>query len=202
MKITLVAIFIFCSFCQAFTQVKPKIEHEKSVKKSDFPEKCIDLLKPILKESKSDKYYKEFDGENYFYELKTTYNSKQFSIKFTESGHLVDIEYVYDFEQLTESLKEEMSQFLKEQYKKHKIERFQLQYNPEIDDDREEEDDKDFLEDFLEMDLDDLILHYEMEVEVLTYDGESKLLELLFDNQGSLIQQREVQRRDEDFILY
>lgn len=178
-----------------------KVEHEKKVKKEDFPQKSLERLSPILDKSKSNKFYREFDGENYFYELKTKYKKGDYSIKFTEDGELVDIERLYDFEKVKKNLREQMRQHLTENYKKHRIERFQIQYNREIEDD-EPEDDEDYMEDFLEMDLEDLIVNYEMEVEVLSEDGESTLLELLFNSKGELLKERKVKRRDEDYILY
>lgn len=178
-----------------------KIEHESQIKREEFPPHAIKQLEPIIKKSKDSKFYEEFDGEKYFYEFKAKYKGEYYSIKFTEKGNLVDIERLYEFEKLKSKQRERMLQYLNESYKKYRLERFQLQYNREIEEDGPE-DDEDYMEDFLEMDLDDLIVNYEMEVEVLSEEGESFLIELLFDSAAKLIQERKVQRRDEDYILY
>ncbi|MEX2379681.1 MAG: hypothetical protein WD530_02995 [Vicingaceae bacterium] len=201
MKKHLFTLILFLSIFSLAQSQTEKVEHESRVKQDEFPQHSLQRLEPILKKSKGNKFYKEFDGENYFFELKTKYKGGAYSIKFTENGDLVDIERLYDFEKLKRALHDQIVEHLDKNYKKHRVERFQIQYNREIEEEGPEED-EDFMEDFIEMDLEDLIVNYEIEVEVLSESGESSLMELLFDAKGKLIQQRKVKRRDEDYILY
>jgi hypothetical protein len=77
------------------------------------------LLKP-----EDSKFYKEFDGKNYFFELKTNYKKGEYSIKLTEIGKLVDIECLYDFDKLKRPQKKQMLKYLNENYRKYKVKQF------------------------------------------------------------------------------
>lgn len=195
-KMLICAILVSLSFHHLSAQ-NIKIEHEKRIKKIDFPEPILEQLEPILKNSTANKFYLEFDGENYFYELKTKHKGEKLSIKFTDKGQLIDVERLFELRKIEPNSAKKIKEYLDQNFKKYKIKRFQIQYST-----KDEEVSEDFIEDFLEKDTEDMIINYEMEAEVLHEDGQSTLEEFLFDANGNLIQQRKVKRRDEDFILY
>tara|TARA_R110000868_G_scaffold327851_5_gene588739 strand:- start:225 stop:851 length:627 start_codon:yes stop_codon:yes gene_type:complete len=202
LKAHLLFSFILTISLLSYSQEDTKYEFEKRINKEDFPTQSIELLQPFLKHSKNEKYYREFDGSNYFYELKLLFKSKNLSIKFTNEGDLVDIESLYDFEELSNNIKKTIIDYLDNSYKRSKIRKTQIQYNREVEDDGESEDDIEFVEDFLEKD-DDLIIRYELEVEVMQKETNSaEFFEFIFNEKGELLEKRKIIQRDDDIILY
>ena len=58
------------------------------------------------------------------------------------------------------------------------------------------------MKDFLEKD-DDLIIRYELEVEVMQKETNSaEFFEFIFNEKGELLEKRKIIQRDDDIILY
>lgn len=201
----LIAYFSISNYFLNAQEVKEKYEKEISIKKEDFPENALQLVAPILKKGGRTKYYKEFDGKDYFYELKTQHMGEKVSVKFYENGQLIDFEILKEFNDLAPEVQENIKQHFQENYKKYIFQRIQIQYNreKEIEDgELEIDDDTEFLEEFIEMDLEDLTVKYEIEAETVNKLKERGFFEFLFNNKGELEKKRAIVKRAEDNVLY
>lgn len=211
MKLTacLTVFLLLCFFglnSPAFSQdFEEKIEKEISIKEEDFPEKALKIASPILKKAKKTKYYKEISENGEFFEFKSQYKGEKISVKFNDKGELLDIEIIQNLSDFPDSIEESISKYFKETYKKYRLIRIQIQYNREQeyeDGELEIDDDEEYVEEFLEMDLEDLIVKYEIEAEVKTKDNETGFFEYLFNNKGELEMKRIITPRADDNVLY
>lgn len=64
------------------------------------------------------------------------------------------------------------------------------------------DDDEEYVEEFLEMDLEDLIIKYEIEAEVVDEENERGFFEYLFDAEGEIEQIKKIVKRPDDNVLY
>lgn len=194
--------FTFVSYAQ---ETGIKYEKEVRIKAKEVPKSALDLIQPILKKSKNTRYYKDYKKEVYFFEVKTTFKKQRISLKFSKDGQLHDIEVVKELKDLPKDIQQKVQEYFQANYKRYKIDRIQIQYNREEefeDGELEIDDDEEYIEEFLEMDLEDLILKYEIEAEVLKQDKDRGFYEFLFNADGKLEQINKIFRRADDNILY
>ncbi len=195
-------IFSFSSFAQKEGE---KIEREISIKEDQFPEKALKLAAPILKKAKKTKYYKELSEMGDYYEFKSDYKGEQISVKFNEKGELIDIEILKKLKDFPKDIQQSIEEYFNENYEKHRLIRIQIQYNREVefeDGELEQDEDDEYIKEFLEMDLEDLIVKYEIEAEVKTNDNNTGFFEFLFDDKGKLELKRAIVTRADDNVLY
>ncbi|MDF9798288.1 hypothetical protein OKW21_003551 [Catalinimonas alkaloidigena] len=181
---------------QAHAQ-KVKQEYEKSIKEEEVPAEILDLIRPMLEESRRIRYYEEYDGEKTGYEIEMLWRDRQLSVEFYADGRLMDIEELIDFEAMEEEAREEIAEYFEEDFEKHKIQRLQRQYTPEESDDEDEE----LIEDFMEEDREDLTIRYEIVARVKS-DKMYGPYEFLFDDEGELLNVQKIERRSLDNVLY
>jgi len=192
--ITIVALTILLAHTGLAQKVKK--EYERGIKEEEMPSVVIQMLKPMLEEANKIDYYEESNDENTTYEVKMNWQDHQLSIEFYDDGQLMDIEQLIKFREVSEEAKEEIREYL-QGYKRSKITRLQRQFTAEDEDD----DDEEVFEEFMEGDWEDLTIRYEMEVYL---KGQDKFgpYELLFDDEGELLDTRKIERRSADNVLY
>ncbi|WP_296619464.1 hypothetical protein [Marivirga sp.] len=186
-------------------EIDVKYEKEEKIKQEEFPEVALELIKPILKKGKRTRYFKDHEEDNYFFEVKTIYKDEKISVKFYKDGSLLDIEILKELDELPKDIQKNIQQYFQSNYKKHQLIRIQIQYNREEeyeDGELEIDDDEEYVAEFLEMDLDDLIIKYEIEAEVLNQDNERGFFEFLFDAEGKKEQIKKIIKRTDDNVLY
>lgn len=188
--------FLGLFFCQGYAQ-KVKQEYEKDIKEEEVPAEILELIKPMLEESRRIRYYEEYDGEKTGYEIKMLWRDRQLSVEFYADGRLMDIEELISYKEIEEEAREEIAEYFEEEFEKHKIQRLQRQYTPEEEDDEDEE----LIEDFMEDDREDLTIRYEIVVRVKS-DEMYGPYELLFDDEGELLDVQKIERRSLDNVLY
>lgn len=205
----LLAIFSFCFFITDFSVLAQKegkkVEREISIKKEEFPKKALKLAKPILKKAKKTKYYKELSELGDYYEFKSDYEGEKISVKFNDEGELIDIEILKEMEELPDEIQQAITQYFEDTYKKYRFKRIQIQYNRDQeyeDGDLEEDDDEEYIEEFLELNLENLLVKYEIEAEVKSKDNDSGFFEFLFNDKGELEMKRIIVTRAADNVLY
>jgi hypothetical protein len=194
--------FASTSFAQ---EIGEKYEKEEKIKQEEFPKPALELIYPILNEGKKTRFFKEYEKETYYFEVKTIYKEEKISIKFLKDGSLLDIEILKELNELPENIQEKITGFFQSNYKKHKLNRIQIQYNREEeyeDGELEIDDDEEYVEEFLEMDLEDLIIKYEIEAEVVDEENERGFFEYLFDAEGEIEQIKKIVKRPDDNVLY
>lgn len=205
-KYSILLLILFAFVNTSYTQeIGEKYEREEKIKQDEFPKPALKLIKPILKKGKRTRYFKDHEADTYFFEVKTIYKEEKISIKFYKNGSLLDIEILKEFNELPQEIQEHIEQYFQTNYKKHKHNRIQIQYNREEeyeDGELEIDEDEEYVEDFLEMDLEDLIIKYEIEAEVVSEDNERGFFEFLFDAEGKMEQIEKIIKRADDNVLY
>lgn len=182
-----------------------KYEKEEKINQEEFPKSALELIDTILKKGKRTRYFKDHEEDNYFFEVKTIYKDEKISIKFYKDGSLLDIEILKEFNELSKDIQGKIQQYFQSNYKKHQLVRIQIQYNREVeyeDGQLEIDDDEEYLEEFLEMDIEDLIIKYEIEAEVVDEKNERGFFEFLFDDKGKIEQIKKIIKRADDNVLY
>lgn len=192
--------------CISFAQeIGEKYEREEKIKQEEFPKPALELIEPILKKGKRTRFFKDYEKETYFFEVKTIYKDEKISIKFLKNGSLLDIEILKELNELPDDIQDIITQYFQSNYKKYKLNRIQIQYNREQeyeDGELEIDDDEEYVEEFLEMDLEDLIIKYEIEAEVVDEENERGFFEYLFDAKGAIEQIKKIVKRADDNVLY
>ena len=189
---------IFFFFCYSFTMAQEKkVEVEKRIPQNKMPDESIKLIEPFLEDAKMIRFYLESGGGEISYEAKFSWKGKKLSIEFFENGSLMDIEQLIQLQEIKTGVREEITEFLSENYAKYRITRIQRQFSAEEPD----EEGSEVIEEFMENDWDDLTIRYEIVAEVLNEDVIGPY-EFLFDRKGKLIEKRKIIRRSSDNILY
>jgi hypothetical protein len=186
-------------------EIGEKYEKEEKIQQKDFPKPALDLIEPILEKGRRTRFFKDYEKETYFFEVKTIYKEEKISIKFFKDGRLLDIEILKELNELPENIQDKLKQYFQSNYKKYQLNRIQIQYNREEeyeDGELELDDDEEYIEEFLELDLEDLIIKYEIEAEIVDKDNDRGFFEFLFDAKGEIEQIKKIIRRADDNVLY
>lgn len=194
-KTFLFALLFSLSFLQLLMSQDLKEEVENSINRDEMPVAAVKVLDEFWDEQTDIDYYRETDGETVTFEAKLDWQGVQYSIEFSREGKLLDVEQLIDFHEIPESVREEITDTMEEEFSRYRTTRIQQQFITTEDD----EDDEDYLDDVLEQDMEDLLIRYEIEVE-----GQNRRelgsFEMLFDSSGELIQRRKIARRSIDNI--
>lgn len=192
---TLILSILFTFIIHMSNAQDEKREYEQSIKKREIPAEILDSIEPFLQKAVRIKYYYETDGEAESYEIKGSVKKRDYSVEYQKDGRLIDIEMLIDFEEIPESTRNSIEKYLGENYDKYVFTRLQQQYFPH------EKEAEEALEDFIEQDFEDFDIRYELEVDTRS-NHQLGSFELLFDQEGKLIQQRKIVRRIDDNIFY
>ena len=122
-------LLLLCSslFCTA--QNSYKHEKEERIEKQLFPQNALELLdKTLPKKVKKVKYYKEQDSVKISYESKLKFNSKKYSIEFSEEGLLEDVEITIKQKEISSKTFEKIKKYLYSNYTSFRIKKIQRQY--------------------------------------------------------------------------
>ncbi len=196
MVFVLIALILFISHIPAFPQ-KIKYEKENRINKEDFPEKALTLLDSVLKKARKIRFYSETNLETKGFECKFKLNKKRFSVEFTGDGKLEDVEFLFDMKRMPEHTRSAIYDHLRENYKKLRLRRIQKQYSG-LD---TRLSDKEILTRALRSDERNMLIRYELELDGLQ-ENDLVSHELLFGENGKLLQKRTIIDRQVDNILY
>jgi len=170
-----------------FAQEAGKIEFEKRVSKAQFPEQIIHELATFIDDARRIRYFQEFDGTQYFWEVKMVYNRRQVSIEYRADMSLLDVEVLESWSKVGPSIREPLSRFFDQNYKRFKITRIQQQFLPQPGQD---------IEPFITAVIKGYLppAHaYELEAEVMGIETrEFGFYEFLFDQNFHLIEKRKI----------
>ncbi|NBC65985.1 MAG: hypothetical protein GVY07_10070 [Bacteroidetes bacterium] len=194
----LLSSFLFILFLYQFSFAQDlKEEVENSIDKDEMPTSALDALEDFHEDQNvtDTDYYRETEGETTTFEAKLNWQGYQYSIEFTDEGLLLDIEQLIEFSEIPEGIQGLITRIMEEQFSRFRMTRVQRQFIA----DEEDEEGEDVIEDFLENDMDDLVIRYEIEVEGQNH-REMGSFEMLFDDDGELIQRRRIVRRSIDNI--
>ena len=169
------------------------MEREKRVKKEEVPVTIINMMNKFTAKAKKVRYYLETDGNHTSFEIKFLLGKNHYSVEFSNSGSLEDVEVVVDFRKLDKSLHENILSHLKK-YDNFKVKKVQKQFSSRSQSDEE----------VIEMAIQNVateIVRYEIIVETKA-DGSWTTYEMVFDDLGNFLSEKEVVGRLADHILY
>ena len=191
-KTTLLWLVSICFSFSLLAQGK-KMEREKRIRKEEIPAVALTLLNNPLGKARKVKYFLGTDGDNKSFEIKFLLHRNQYSVEFDSEGRLEDVEVLISFGKLNKDIRKNVTDHLG-QYDNFKVKKTQKQFSSQSQ----------TAEEVIKMALEDLpaeTVRYEMIVE--TKAGSTwTTYEMLLDDQGNFISQKEVIGRLEDNILY
>lgn len=195
MRIIIFIAFIFWSNFLLFGQANIKTEKEESISQQEFPAEAFRQIKPLVSQSKKLRYYREINEEGINYEVKLKFDGTFYSIEFDSLNKLKDIEQLQKWDDYGGKSRSVMVAKLDSLFSDYKVMRFQLQVIP-----------NEKLKVIETLPLqEEMILgrKYEVEIEAILKDAQSpRYYELLFDEQGKLLQQRLNAKTFNDNLIY
>lgn len=126
MKYNGVFILLFFLGCTAFAQVKS--EREFRIKKSQFPAASLEKAQPFLDGVRRLRFYKEIDAGKVSYEIKFKKDRLHYSVEFSNSGELEDIEVRIKPVDIPGESWEAIQDHLSGTFTKYKVRKIQQQY--------------------------------------------------------------------------
>ena len=172
-----------------------KQEKEVSIKLEDFPGEIPGSVHQIESDPKREKFYKQQDGDELSFEMKFRYKRYDHSIEVDTTGRLIDAEVEIKKNEIPRDLRERISNYLKKEFERTKIEKIQAQFiKPE----------QQVVDEFLEKVMKEPLKkpdHYEIIVAVKN-DGDFKRFEFLFDTKGNVKKKRKVIRNEYDHLIF
>lgn len=195
MKVALISVMILFISASVVEAQAVKNEVEDSIKREEMPENALKTLEEVWPGLNDIRYYFQTDGDSESYEAKLEWQGSSYSIEFDDSGKVLDVEELIEWNQVSSDASEGIDEYLQKEFRRIKITRLQRQYIVDDDDD----DDEDFIDDILEGDEEDFEIRYELEVEGRS-GRQIGAFELLFDDSGDLLQRRRIERRSVDNI--
>ncbi|MBT2162713.1 hypothetical protein [Zobellia barbeyronii] len=125
-SVLFLVLCITLSTNSAFAQVKNEREHR--IRKSQFPEQALTLVKEKLANARRIRFYKEIDSSKISYEAKFKKDRLQYSVKFNAKGKLEDVEIIIKPVDIPNDAYSKITTYLEENFIKYKIRKIQQQY--------------------------------------------------------------------------
>lgn len=193
-KLIVVFSVIFFPFIM-HAQQNLKFEREKKISADEFPDAAMQVIQPLLNNAKAVKYYRETNQNGVNYEVKLKYDKTHYSIEFDSLQRLKDVEELLDWKKATDIPRAAIKRNMDDTFRKQKVTRIQKQYNL-----------KSSVKQLQSLPpSEDIILsiNYELEVEgEMHRKNVLQFYELLFDENGELIQQRVIQKNITDNLIF
>ena len=168
-----------------------KVEIERSVDEAEVPEVAVRWLTETYQPTPKVRWYFERTSGAVSYEAKLRQAGHWHSVEFTEDGALEDIEIKINKRSLPKETYQGIAAYLDTTYTRHRIRKIQRQLSGDA---------RAVQASIREAPSDEVTIRYELE---FYGNGEKKALwEGLFDDQGKLLNRREVVLRPTDNLAY
>lgn len=105
-----------------------KTEYEQRISMDSFPQQARIVLSTLPKGIKKQRFFKELSADKISYEAKFKYDKKYFSIEFSETGVLEDVEVNIKEQSIPTELRTTMNAHFKSNYKKYRWLKIQEQF--------------------------------------------------------------------------
>ncbi|UII22244.1 hypothetical protein [Fulvivirga ligni] len=186
----ILVLFIICTCAHA---QKYKAEKEVRIKAKELPASILDQADQIINDAKKVKYYFESDSGRTSYEIKLKKDHILYSIEFNKNGMLEDIERLVCFMALPDNVIQNVADHLAK-YANYQIRKSQKQYSDPS---------ASLQQIFYSAHANEsrFTIRYELIISVLQ-NNSWQGYEMLFDEQGKFLEQREIVGRADDHILY
>ena len=125
MKKLTIVLMSLCFSIQFFAQ--QKFEKEYRVKEADVPKIASDFTNAINFKKRL-KWYAEESNDGKTFEAKVCHNKNLYSIEFSNTGKLLDIEKKIKSRKFDTEIANKIANYLKANYTKFKIKKIQIQY--------------------------------------------------------------------------
>lgn len=191
-RMVLITIILPFALTANSQQSNLKLEKEERIKIQEVPAPAQDFITSLKMDSKI-KWYKEQSLDRTSIEAKTKYKGKRYSIEFSLKGKLEDIEILIDHSSIPESTRNNIQEFLAQEYDKFKWCKGQIQYTGSV-----QELQKVTQDDFS---LPDTQIKYEIIVKT-KLNRQKQLIEMLFSAEGLLEQKKQIIFRNIDNLEY
>lgn len=190
MKRNLIFLWLLMVF-PVFAQ-QPKEEREEGIRRDEMPKPVIDyLVKNMPSEARKIRNYRETDGAKKSFETKFKIKRRKYSVEFSDSGNLEDIEVEVREKELAEPVAKNIQNYLKYENDRYKIEKIEAQYQLLSGKTMQRA-----LQPFKNKpDFFELIV-------ATRNDGELEKYEITFDKNGNFVKQRKVNRLSYDYLLF
>lgn len=189
----LISLFIAFLFWN-ITGAQVKYEKEYRIDAEEVPATALQFIAALDFPSKV-KWYKEEGFQKTSIEAKTKDQLSRFSIEFSSSGLLEDIEIKCKWEQLPVQVRTSIAQYFSSNFQKHKIRKIQVQYQGQADALKAIRTNRP------KSSTQQMEVRYELVVKVKRKDT-YQLLELLFDDRGNYLQEWIIILKNTDNLEY
>ena len=112
MKFKIITLFLFLNVANFSAQTKN--EKESRIDLSDFPQQALATINSIINDVRRIRYYKEIDEEHKSFESKFKFKHHWYSVEFSNTGILEDIEVTIKEKQLDDISKKNIIIYLKD----------------------------------------------------------------------------------------
>ncbi len=190
-KIIILALLLIGVF-QINTQAQQKLEKESRLNPEDVPQEAMQFIGAVEMATQWKWYFEENLVGNSV-EAKTRHDGKWYSVEFDASGNIQDVEIEKSWKEMDEQLRGSISQALDSMYRRHSIDKIQVQHSAEPP----------VLLAILNNKADpaNSRVQYELVVKGKT-TGRPKLYELTFSEKGKLLATSEIIFRNTDNLEY
>jgi hypothetical protein len=185
-------LLLFLGFT-GFAQVKS--EREFRIKKSQFPVAALEKAQPHLEGVRKLRFYKEIDAGRVSYEIKFKKARLHYSVEFSDSGELEDIEVRIKPVDIPEDAWKAIEDHLSGSFLKYKVRKIQQQYRRASF----PSDSVTFRNAFQNLLLPEI--RYELMVYTKTRDGYQDY-EITYDARGAFIMMKQSLPPNYDHVLY
>jgi len=195
MKNKLLILSLVFSFYSCLVISQTKNEKEERIKLSELPSSVKKIVATLPNRIKRLKFYKEADGSKNSFEIKLKYQKSRYSIEFSETGELEDIEVITKLKAINKNIRIKIKRYFENSFSKHKFIKIQKQYLPTSDTEASV---------FVEGILSKKIIspsNFEIITEITTPD-KRELREFTFNHIGVFQSFRVVNPSTYDYVLY
>ena len=193
MKFNLVPFLLLLFVLELSAQTKN--EKESRIQLSEFPAHAQITINSIIKEVKRIRHYKEIDGNLESFESKFKFKNHWYSVEFSKSGDLEDLEITIKERQLDATVKNTIKNYLKHHFLKYDIIKIQEQYTSSHTTEAQV-----FLKTILE-NRNSIDSNFEIIIAVKSSEG-WELKELTFNTTGEFLKSRDIQQDSYEYIMY
>lgn len=130
-KLLILTLVFSCYSCLVISQTKN--EKEERIKLTELPSSVREIVGALPKKVKRLKFYKETDGRKNSFEIKLKYQKNLYSIEFSKSGELEDIEVLSKLKAIDKDVRIEIKRYFENSFSKYKLIKIQKQYLPTSD---------------------------------------------------------------------
>jgi hypothetical protein len=193
MKFNLMSFLLVLFVLELSAQTKN--EKESRIQLSEFPTQAQITINSIIKGVKRIRHYKEIDGNQESFESKFKYKKNWYSVEFSKSGDLEDIEVRIRERQLNTVTKNNIKSYLKNHFFKYDIIKIQEQYTSSHTTETQE-----FLKTVLEKRK---AIDSNFEIVIAVKSSKNwQLKEMTFNTTGEFLKSRDIQEDSYEYIMY